>query len=104
MTQVKSNYMLDSGNFCKSSSILLCMSLPVSTLRSARPRSLPATVALLSAPQQSRKSSGRCLVMVLPWRLASQTPSIKNRLLYVHRERGGEAVEFGVSLGLRMEG
>lgn len=71
------------------------MSLPVCTPRSARPRPLPATAALLSAPQQSRKSSGRCLAMVLPWRLASQTPAIKNRLLYVHREQGGRERERG---------
>ncbi len=33
--------------------------------------------------------------MVLPWRLASQTPAIKNRLLYVHREQGGRERERG---------
>lgn len=33
--------------------------------------------------------------MVLPWRLASQTLAIKNRLLYVHREQGGSERERG---------
>lgn len=79
----------------KSQSVIR-MSLPVCGLCSTRPQSLPATVTLLSAPQQSRKSSGRCLVMVLPWRLASQTPCIKNRLLYVHRLQNGEGRQWSL--------